>query len=142
MFARVMSVVSPCVFMAFSIMWGLSDGRPVFAGLAIAVGAVSAFLAHLPWRKYSGGDVRLSHVKRQDVLAAVGSACRKHWVSPLFVVAIYFVNAVVELVLKGAHSFGAWDVLMLWFIVDVILCDSWVELLRKRADSLAGEGEA
>ena len=29
MFARVMGVVSPCVFLASSIVWGLSTGHPV-----------------------------------------------------------------------------------------------------------------
>lgn len=66
------------------------------------------------------------------------------WVraSAAFIAALYCLNLVLGFALRGAYRFGAWDVFMLWFIVDGMLLSSWVELLRKRADKLAGKDEA
>lgn len=53
--------------------------------------------------------------------------------------------AVIFTVALGASaafmSFRAWDVFMLWFIVDGMALSSWVEMLRKRVGDLAGDGD-
>ena len=59
-----------------------------------------------------------------------------------FIAALYGLNLVLSLAFKGAYHFRAWDVFMLWFIVDAMLLSSWVELLRKRVGDLAGKDEA
>ena len=82
LFARVMGVVSPCIFLESSIMWGLSTGRLVTVVLAVALGAVAAFLSFRAWHR-TGGDVSLSGVERQDVVAAVREAWKAYWKSAL-----------------------------------------------------------
>ena len=140
MFARVMGFVSPCVFVASSIVWGLSTGHPVAAVLAFAVGVGSAFLSFRAWHR-AGGDVSLSSVSWREVAAAVRAAWKRYWKSALLIAAFYCLNLVLTLAFKGAYSVRAWDVLMLWFIVDGMVPSSWVELLRKRVGDLAGEGD-
>lgn len=141
LFARVMGVVSPCIFLVSSIMWGLATGHLVTAVLAVALGAVAAFLSFRAWHRAGGGDVSLSGVERQDVVAAVREAWKAYWKSALFTAALYCLNLVLALAMKGAYKVGAWDALMLWFAVDGMLIGSWAALLRKRAGDLAGDGE-
>lgn len=141
MFARIMGIVSPCVFVASSIAWGLSTGHPLAAILAFAVGVGSAFLSFRAWRRV-GGNVNPSSVSLCETAAAVRAAWKRYWKSALIIAALYCLNLVLTLALKGAYSVRAWDVLMLWFIVDGMVLSSWVELLRKCASDLAGEGEA
>lgn len=140
LFARVMGVVSPCIFLVSSIMWGLATGHLVTAVLAVALGAVAASLSFRTWHM-AGGDVSLSGVERQDVVAAVSEAWKAYWKSALFTAALYCLNLVLALAMKGAYKVGAWDALMLWFAVDGMLIGSWAALLRKRAGDLAGDGE-
>lgn len=140
MFARVMGVVSPCIFLISSIMWWISTGRIMAAVLAVALGAVSAFLSFRAWHRV-GGDVSLASVKRQYVVTAVSEAWRTYWKSALFIASFYCLNLVLVLAMKGAYRVGAWDALMLWCIVDGVLIGSWAALLRKRAGALAGKGE-
>lgn len=68
-------------------------------------------------------------------------AWKRYWKSAAFIAALYGLNLVLSLVFKGAYRFRAWDVFMLWFIVDAMLLSSWVELLRKRVGDLAGKSE-
>ena len=140
MFARVMGVVSPCIFLISSIMWGLATGHLVTAVLAVALGAVVAFLSFRTWHR-AGGDVGLSGVERQDVVAAVREAWKAYWKSALFTAALYCLNLVLALAMKGMYKVGAWDALMLWFAVDGMLIGSWSALLRKRAGDFVGDGE-
>ena len=140
LFARVMGVVSPCIFLVSSIMWGLATGHLVTAVLAVALGAVAAFLSFRTWHR-AGGDVSLSGVERQDVVAAVREAWKAYWKSALFIVSFYCLNLVLVLAMKGAYRVGAWDAFMLWYIVDGMLIGSLAALLRKHAGALAGKGE-
>ena len=142
LFARVMGVVSPCIFLVSSIMWGLATGHLVAAVLAVALGAVAAFLSFRAWHRAGGGDVSLSGVERQDVVAAVREAWKAYWKSALFTAVLYCLNLVLALAMKGTYKVGAWDVLMLWFIVDGMVFSSWAALLRKSVNDLAGEGDA
>lgn len=57
------------------------------------------------------------------------------------IAAFYCLNLMLTFAFKGAYRFRAWDVFMLWFIVDGMALSSWVELLRKRVGDLAGEGD-
>lgn len=142
MFARIMGIVSPSIFLASSIVWGLSTGHPVAVVLSIALGAVAAFLSFRAWRRATGGVAeRLTGVERQEVAAAVRVAWKRYWKSAAFIAVLYGLNLVLSLVFKGAYRFRAWDVFMLWFIVDGMLLSSWVELLRKRVGDLAGDGD-
>ena len=142
MFARVMGIVSPSIFLASSIVWGLSTGHPVAVVLSIALGASAAFMSFRAWRRATGGVAkRLTGVERQEVVDAVHVAWKKYWKYAAFIAALYGLNLVLSLVFKGVYRFRAWDVFMLWFIVDAMLLSSWVELLRKRASDLAGKGE-
>lgn len=45
MFARIMGIVSPSIFLSSSIVWGLSTGHPVAVVLSIALGASAAFMS-------------------------------------------------------------------------------------------------
>lgn len=83
----------------------------------------------------------LSGVERQDVVAAVREAWKAYWKGALFTAALYCLNLVLALAMKGTYKVGAWDALMLWFAVDGMLIGSWAALLRKRAGDLAGDGE-
>lgn len=142
MFARVMGIVSPSIFLASSIVWGLSTGHPVAVVLSIALGASAAFMSFRAWRRATGGVAkRLTGVERQEVVDAVHVAWKRYWKSAAFIAALYGLNLVLSLVFKGVYRFRAWDVFMLWFIVDGMVLSSWVELLRKRASDLAGKGE-
>ena len=88
LFARVMGVVSPCIFLVSSIMWGLATGHLVTAVLAVALGAVAASQSFRTWHM-AGGDVSLSGVERQDVVAAVSEAWKAYWKSALFIVLMH-----------------------------------------------------
>lgn len=142
MFARVMGVVSPCVFLASSIVWGLSTGHPVAVVLAVALGASAAFMSFRAWRRATGGIAeRLTGVERQEVADAVRVAWKRYWKSAAFIAALYGLNLALLLVFKGTYRFRAWDAFMLWFIVDGMTISSWAELLRKRTGDLAGDGD-
>lgn len=142
MFARIMGIVSPSIFLASSIVWGLSTRHPVAVVLSIALGASAAFMSFRAWRRTTGGVAeRLTGVERQEVVDAVRVAWKRYWKSAAFIAALYGLNLVLSLVFKGTYRFRAWDVFMLWFIVDGMLLSSWVELLRKRVGDLAGEGD-
>lgn len=143
MFARVMGIVSPSIFLASSIAWGLSTGNAVAVIFAVALGASAAFMSFRAWRRTTGGIAdRLTGVEQQEVADAVRVAWKRYWKSAAFIAALYGLNLVLSFVFKGVYRFRAWDVFMLWFIVDAMLLSSWVELLRKRVGDLAGEGEA
>ena len=143
MFARIMGIVSPSIFLASSILWGLSAKHPVAVVLSVALGAAAAFMSFRAWRKATGGIAdRLAGVEWQEVVDAVRVAWKGYWKSALLIAVLYGLNLALSLVFKGAYLFGAWDVLMLWFVVDAMLLSSWVELLRKRAGDLAGENGA
>lgn len=142
MFARIMGIVSPSIFLASSIVWGLSTGHPVAVVLSIALGASAAFMSFRAWRRTTGGVAeRLTCVERQEVVDAVRVAWKRYWKSAAFIAMLYGLNLVLSLVFKGAYRFRAWDVFMLWFIVDGMALSSWVELLRKRVGDLAGEDD-
>lgn len=83
----------------------------------------------------------LASVKRQDVVTDVSEAWRAYWKSALFIASFYCLNLVLVLAMKGACRVGAWDALMLWYIVDGMLIGSLAALLRKHAGALAGKGE-
>lgn len=142
MFARIMGIVSPSIFLASSIVWGLSTGHPVAVVLSIALGASAAFMSFRAWRRTTGGIAeRLASVERREVADAVRVAWKRYWKNAAFIAALYGLNLVLSLAFKGAYHFRAWDVFMLWFIVDAMLLSSWVELLRKRVGDLAGKSE-
>lgn len=142
MFARIMGIVSPSIFLASSIVWGLSTRHPVAAVLSIALGASAAFMSFRAWRRATGGAAeRLTGVERREVVDAVRVAWKRYWKNAAFIAALYGLNLALSLVFKGAYRFRAWDVFMLWFIVDAMLLSSWVELLRKRVGDLAGKSE-
>lgn len=140
MFARIMGIVSPSIFLASSIVWGLSTGHPVAVIFAVALGASAAFMSFRAWHRV-GGDVSLASVERQEVVDAVRVAWKRYWKSAAFIAALYGLNLALSLAFKGAYRFRAWDVFILWFIVDAMLLSSWVELLRKRVGDLAGDDE-
>lgn len=144
MFARIMGIVSPSIFLSSSIVWGLSTGHPVAAVLAFALGASAAFMSFRAWRRTTGGVAeRLTGVERWEVADAVRVAWKRYWKNAAFIAALYGLNLVLSLlVFKDAYRFRAWDVLMLWFIVDGMTISSWAELLRKRTADLAGKDEA
>lgn len=142
MFARIMGIVGPSIFLSSSIVWGLSTGHPVAVVLSIALGASAAFMSFRAWRRTTGGVAeRLTGVERREVADAVRVAWKRYWKNAAFIAVLYCLNLVLSLVFKGAYRFRAWDVFMLWFIVDAMLLSSWVELLRKRVSDLAGEGD-
>lgn len=142
MFARVMGIVSPSIFLASSIVWGLSTGHPVAVIFAVALGASAAFMSFRAWRRTTGGIAdRLTGVEQQEVADAVRVAWKRYWKSAAFIAALYGLNLVLSFVFKGVYRFHAWDVFILWFIVDAMLLSSWVELLRKRVGDLAGDDE-
>ena len=94
------------------------------------------------WRRTIGGVAeRLTCVERQEVADAVRVAWKRYWKSAAFIAALYCLNLVLGFALRGAYRFGAWDVLMAWYIVDGTVFSSWVELLRKRVGDLAGEDD-
>ena len=143
MFARIMGIVSPSIFLSSSIVWGLSTGHPVAVVLSIALGASVAFMSFRAWRRTTGGVAeRMTGVERQEVADAVRVAWKRYWKSAAFIAALYCLNLVLGFALRGAYRFGAWDVLMAWYIVDGTVFSSWVELLRARAGKLAGKDEA
>lgn len=143
MFARIMGIVSPSIFLASSIMWGLSTGNAVAVIFAVALGAAAAFMSFRAWRRATGGVAdRLMGVEWREVAGAVRVAWKGYWKSALLIAVLYGLNLVLSLVFKGAYHFRAWDVFMLWFIVDAMLLSSWVEMLRKRVGDLAGDDEA
>lgn len=143
MFARIMSIVSPSIFLASSIVWGLSTGNLIAGVLSVALGVAAAFMSFCAWRKATGGIAgHVSSVARQEVVDAVRVAWKRYWKNAAFIATLYCLNLVLSLVFKGAYRFRAWDVFMLWFIVDAMLLSSWVELLRARAGKLAGESES
>ena len=72
---------------------GISTGRIMAAVLAVALGAVSAFLSFRAWHRV-GGDVSLASVKRQYVVTAVSEAWRTYWKSALFIASFYCLNLV------------------------------------------------
>lgn len=142
MFARITGIVSPSIFLASSIVWGLSARHPVAVVLSVALGAAAAFMSFRAWRRTTGGIAdRLTGVERQEVVDAVRVAWKGYWNSALLIAVIYGLNLALSLVFKGVYRFGAWDVLMLWFVVDAMLFSSWVALLRARVDKLAGDSE-
>lgn len=143
MFARIMGIVSPSIFLASSIVWGLSTGNAVAVIFTVALGASAAFMSFRAWRSTTGGvSERLTGVERREVVDAVRVAWKRYWKSAAFIAALYGLNLVLSFAFKGVYSFRAWDVFMLWFIVDAMLLSSWVELLRKRVGDIAGEGDA
>lgn len=143
MFARIMSIVSPSIFLASSIVWGLSTGNLIAGVLSVALGVAAAFMSFRAWRKATGGIAdHVSSVARQEVVDAVRGAWKKYWKYAAFIAALYCLNLVLGFALRGAYRFGAWDVLMAWYIVDGAVFSSWVELLRARAGKLAGESES
>lgn len=140
MFARIMGIVSPSIFLASSIAWGLSTRHPVAVVLSIALGAAAAFMSFRAWRRTTGGVAeRLTGVEWREVVDAVRVAWKRYWKSAAFIAALYCLNLVLGFALRGAYRFGAWDVLMAWYIVDGTVFSSWVELLRARAGKLAGD---
>lgn len=140
MFARIMGIVSPSIFLASSIAWGLSTRHPVAVVLSIALGAAAAFMSFRAWRRTTGGVAeRLTGVEWREVVDAVRVAWKRYWKSAAFIAALYCPNLVLGFALGGAYRFGAWDVLMAWYIVDGTVFSSWVELLRARAGKLAGD---
>lgn len=142
MFARIMGIVSPSIFLASSIVWGLSTRNAVAVIFTVALGASAAFMSFRAWRRTTGGVAeRLTCVERQEVADAVRVAWKRYWKNAAFIAALYGLNLVLTLVFKGTYRFRAWDVFMLWFIVDAMLLSSWVELLRKRVGDLAGKSE-
>jgi len=142
MFARIMGIVSTSIFLSSSIVWGLSTGNLIAAVLAFALGASAAFMSFRAWRRTTGGIAdHVSSVERQEVADAVRVAWKRYWKSAAFIAALYCLNLVLGFALRGDYRFGAWDVFMLWFIVDGMLLSSWVELLRKRVGDLAGKDE-
>lgn len=44
MFARIMGIVSPSIFLSSSIVWGLSTENVVAVFFAVALGAAAAFM--------------------------------------------------------------------------------------------------
>lgn len=143
MFARVMGIVSPSVFLASSIVWGLSTGSLIAGVLSVALGIAAAFMSFRAWRKTTGGIAeRLTGVERQEIADAVRGAWKKYWKYAAFIAALYCLNLVLRFALRGTYRFGAWDVLMAWYVVDGTVFSSWVELLRARAGKLAGESES
>lgn len=143
MFARIMGIVSPSIFLASSIAWGLSTGNLIAGVLSVALGVAAAFMSFRAWRRTTGGVAeRLTGVERQEVVDAVRVAWKRYWKSAAFIAALYCLNLVLGFALRGAYRFGAWDVLMAWYIVDGTVFSSWVELLRKRVGDLAGKDEA
>lgn len=143
MFARIMGIVSPSIFLSASIVWGLSTRHPVAVVLSITLGAAAAFMSFRAWRRTTGGVAeRLTGVEWREVVDAVRVAWKRYWKSAAFIAVLYGLNLVLGFALRGAYRFGAWDVLMAWYIVDGAVFSSWVELLRKRADKLAGKDEA
>lgn len=143
MFARIMGIVSPSIFLSSSIVWGLSTGNLIAGFLSVALGVAAAFMSFRAWRKATGGIAdHVSSVERQEVVDAVRGAWKRYWKSAAFIAALYGLNLVLGFALRGAYRFGAWDALMAWYIVDGAVFSSWVELLRKRADKLAGKDEA
>lgn len=143
MFARIMGIVSPSIFLASSIVWGLSTGYPVAAIFAVALGAAAAFMSFRAWRRTTGGIAeRLTGVEWREAVDAVRVAWKRYWKSALLIAAFYCLNLTLTFAFKGAYRFRAWDVFMLWFIVDGMALSSWVELLRKRVGDLAGKDEA
>ena len=143
MFARVMGIVSPSIFLASSIVWGLSTGNLIAGFLSVALGVAAAFMSFRAWRRTTGGVAeRLTGVERQEVVDAVRVAWKRYWKSAAFIAALYCLNLVLGFALRGAYRFGAWDVLMAWYIVDGAVFSSWVELLRKRVGDLAGKDVA
>lgn len=142
MLARIMSIVSPSIFLASSIVWGLSTGNLIAGVLSVALGVAAAFMSFRAWRKATGGIAdHVSSVARQEVVDAVRGAWKKYWKYAAFIAALYCLNLLLGFALRGAYRFGAWDVLMAWYIVDGAVFSSWVELLRARAGKLAGESE-
>ena len=140
MFARVMGIVSPSIFLASSIAWGLSTGNLIAGVLSVALGVAAAFMSFRAWRRTTGGVAdHVSSVERQEVADAVRVAWKRYWKSAAFIAALYCLNLVLGFALRGAYRFGAWDVLMAWYIVDGTVFSSWVELLRARAGKLAGD---
>lgn len=141
MFARVMGVVSPIVFLVSSIVWGVSMGRPVAGVFAVAVGVAAALVSLWAWwRKGVGGFAdSVSDIGWPEVAASVRGAWGKYWGVAAFTVGVYCVNMLLMFALKGSYRVGAYDVIMLWYIVDGLACSSWGELLRARAGQLAGE---
>lgn len=143
MFARIMGIVSPSIFLASSIVWGLSTGYPVAAIFAVALGAAAAFMSFRAWRRTTGGIAeRLTGVEWREAVDAVRVAWKRYWKSALLIAAFYCLNLTLTFAFKGAYRFRAWDVFMLWFIVDGMALSSWVEMLRKRVGDLAGKDEA
>lgn len=143
MFARIMGIVSPSIFLSSSIVWGLSTGNAVAVIFTVALGASAAFMSFRAWRRTTGGVAeRLTCVERQEVANAVRVAWKRYWKNAAFIAVLYGLNLVLGFALRGAYRFRAWDVFMLWFIVDAMLLSSWVELLRKRVGDLAGKDEA
>ena len=72
MFARVMGIVSPSVFLASSIVWGLSTGNLIAGVLSVALGIAAAFMSFRAWRKTTGGIAeRLTVVERQEEVLEV-----------------------------------------------------------------------
>lgn len=135
-----MGIVSPSIFLSASIAWGLSTRHPVAVVLSIALGAAAAFMSFRAWRRTTGGVAeRLTGVEWREVVDAVRVAWKRYWKSAAFIAALYCLNLVLGFALRGAYRFGAWDVLMAWYIVDGTVFSSWVELLRARAGKLAGD---
>lgn len=140
MFARIMGIVSPSIFLASSIVWGLSTGNLIAGVLSVALGVAAAFMSFRAWRKATGGIAdHVSSVERQEVVDAVRGAWKKYWKYAAFIAALYCLNLVLGFALRGTYRFGAWDALMAWYIVDGTVFSSWVELLRKRVGDLAGD---
>ena len=122
---------------------GLSTGNAVAVIFTVALGASAAFMSFRAWRRTTGGvSESLTGVERREVVDAVRVAWKRYWKSAAFIAALYGLNLVLSFAFKGVYSFRAWDVFMLWFIVDAMLLSSWVELLRKRVGDIAGEGDA
>ena len=103
MFACIMGIVSPSIFLASSIVWGLSTGHPVAVVLSIALGASAAFMSFRAWHRV-GGYVSLSSVSWRDVAAAVRAAWKRYWKSALLIAAFYCVDLVLTLALLPCVS--------------------------------------
>ena len=119
---------------------GFQRGNLIAGVLSVALGVAAAFMSFRAWRKATGGIAdHVSSVERQEVVDAVRGAWKKYWKYAAFITALYCLNLVLGFALRGAYRFGAWDALMAWYIVDGAVFSSWVELLRKRVDDLAGD---
>ena len=134
MFARVMRVVSPCVFLTVGLLWGFAAASVFVTGFAVGIAGVSVVMS---WRSWSCAVSASDSVR--DGLATAGrvgwsAAVRGALVSSrpyvLYMVALYALAKMLTCVLSGVFTLGGWDALMFWYVVDAVMFRSQVELVR------------